>query len=332
MKKTLLLLTVFFTINASVLADGLTATLQQGDQMKAFYGVDAFKQAYEAANDGAVITLSSGEHNDVSTIEKSVTIIGAYAFDVKSPETTILASTTINANNVKIEGIYFSGTVTLGAVSDCQIKRCWVEAELTSMANHTNTLVDQCVIKKDKAIAKGHNYCIKNSTIYWFTGMNSSSNMAYITNCVVWNWVTNDAASDQQPCGIYKNNILGIFIYSGNFYTPTNPSEFYYNVFLQIANSSSSKGVNENSECLKEGNYTNWLFEKYYSGGIYDYPAQDMKDGLIPLGQDGTPVGIMGGTGFSAYPSIPRIISREIDSNTDDTGKLNVKITVQAQQ
>ena len=217
----------------------------------------------------------------------------------------------------------------LGEISDCQIKRCWVQKELTSTANHTNTIVDQCVIKADKAIAKGYNYCIKNSTIQWFTGMNTSSNMAYITNCVVWLWVNTADTTDQQPYGIYKNNILHLYKNNSSSYTPTNPSEFYYNVFLKSG--SSDYGVNTNSTCLKDGNYTNWPWYNYYSGS-YKYPAPDMKDGLTPLGQDGTVVGIKGGTGFSEYPSIPCIISKEIDSNTDDKGKLNVKITVQAQQ
>lgn len=35
-------------MSASVFADGLTSTLQQGDKMTPFYGDDAFKQAYEA--------------------------------------------------------------------------------------------------------------------------------------------------------------------------------------------------------------------------------------------------------------------------------------------
>lgn len=74
MKKILFLFVALVSMSASMHADGLTATLQQGDKMTAFYGVDAFKQAYEAANDGAVITLSSGKFNDVATIEKSITI------------------------------------------------------------------------------------------------------------------------------------------------------------------------------------------------------------------------------------------------------------------
>lgn len=340
MKKILFLFVALVSMSASMYADGLTATLQQGDKMTAFYGVNAFKDAYEAASDGAVITLSSGKFNDVATIEKSITIYGTYAFDAASAETTLLGSMTIGANNVKVEGIYFSGILTLGEISDCQIKRCWVQKELTSTATHTNTVVDQCVIIADKAVAKGNNYCIKNSTISEFTGMNMPSNMAYITNCVVWVW-------SGAPYAIYKNNIL-----MSEFSTVEclSPKEFYYNIILSgyTRNTTHTTKIIFRDGCVNQGNIDNLNWRDYYNENhiFYDangnpvsssnakgsLPADDMKEGKTPLGQDGTVVGIKGGTGFSEYPSIPRIISKEIDSNTDDKGKLNVKITVQAQQ
>jgi hypothetical protein len=46
-------------------------------------------------------------------------------------------------------------------------------------------------------------------------------------------------------------------------------------------------------------------------------------------GDDGKPVGLYGGTGFSPHPNIPRIVDSQIDSNTDEAGKLNVKIKVE---
>ena len=80
MKKIIVLYVLLF-VSSIMLADNLTATLQQGDEMKAFYGADAFKQAYEAAeSSGAIITLSAGSFNEVESIEKSMTIIGYNAF------------------------------------------------------------------------------------------------------------------------------------------------------------------------------------------------------------------------------------------------------------
>ena len=101
MKKTILLLVAIALTSAKMMAEGLTATLQQGETMTAFYGVNAFVDAYNAAEDGAVITLSEGKFNDVSSIEKSITVIGNMAFDVEGYEKTYLANdrdVTINAD------------------------------------------------------------------------------------------------------------------------------------------------------------------------------------------------------------------------------------------
>lgn len=212
-------------MSTNIIADGLTATLQQGDVMTPFYGVNAFQEAYNAAQDGAVITLSSGKFNDVATISKEITVIGAYAFATDNSERTLLGTTVIAANNVKFEGIYFSNKVTLGissskTIANCTLKRCWIES-LYSYYIHENTLIDQCVVKTEQAMPKSKNYCIKNSTIGYFLALNSNTNIAYITNCVVWEFVSYTYSTSSKkyiedphhnrPYAIYKNNYLGIY-------------------------------------------------------------------------------------------------------------------------
>lgn len=363
MKRIVLLVVSLVLVSANVFADGLTATLQQGEQMTPFYGVDAFKQAYAAADSGAVITLSAGTFNNVDTIAKSIKVIGNYAFDVSSQETTILASAIIAANKVTIDGIYFSGSVTLGNIEDCKIVHSWIENTLaysSTSAWHTNTIVDQCVIKKETAIKQGRNYTIKNSTINKFGAYNTSANIAYITNCVIYGFVYDHtdpnknaagiAIAPSIPVAIYKNNVLGIDVtcyyystsssssssksyYYYNVYF-SSPSEFYYNIYAMtyyILGSSSyyhtydGSNVYYKSGCQNAGN-TKKARSSIVSGT--QYPAVLTNPGY---GQDGTLRGPQGGTGFSFYPSIPRITSKTIDSNTDADGKLNVKITVKAQ-
>ena len=329
MKKTLFLAVTFLAMSANMLADGLTATLQQGDKMTPFYGIDAFKKAYEAADSGAVITLSSGQFNTVDSVAKSMTIIGAYAFKVSDPTTTILSNLNVRANNVKVEGIYFSGSVSLGAITNCHIKRCWIQLKLSSSAAHTNTLIDQCVVKNDYAVSKGINYCIKNSTIDYFGAMNTTSNIAYITNCVVWNWYS---SSSNQPYAIYKNNVLACWESGSRSIEASAYSEFYNNLFINRYNSTYIFTVTFPSGCINSGNINDKNYSAYYTTSDKSYPAPQMKAGATALGQDGTPIGIYGGTGFSEYPSIPRITSKTIDSSTDAGGKLNVKIAVKVEQ
>lgn len=361
MKRIVLWIVSLVLMSANVFADGLTATLQQGEKMTPFYGVNAFKQAYAAADSGAIITLSAGTFNKVDTIAKSIKVIGNYAFNVLSPETTILASTIIAANKVTIDGIYFSGNVTLGNIEDCKIAHSWIEntlAYLSTLAWHTNTVVDQCVIKNETAIKQGKNYTIKNSTINKFGAYNTSTNIAYITNCVVYDFVYNHTDTSSAgsrytpsiPIAIYKNNILGIDVtcyyekwtsgsktyyyeYYYNVYF-SSPSEFYYNTYamtyFKFYTGSSyynydGSNVYYNSGCQNAGN-TKTTRSSVISGT--QYPAVLNNPGN---GQDGTLRGPQGGTGFSVYPNIPRITSKTIDSNTDADGKLNVKITVKAQ-
>ena len=112
------------------------------------------------------------------------------------------------------------------------------------------------------------------------------------------------------------------------------PSEFYNNYFYRITSYSS--------------NYTNYPYKEYFlngclnngntnSGGKSAYVSNHYTGNYIinsfnKTGDDGTPIGITGGSGFSPYPSIPRITSKQIDSKTDSEGKLNVKITVSTEE
>ena len=339
MKKSILLFVALFSMSANVFADGLTATLQQGDVMTPFYGVDAYKQAYEAATDGAVITLSSGQFNTVSNLAKSVTVVGVCAFYGRMERTILNAGFTISANNVKLEGIFCDYTISLGTVTNCHVRRCYVNT-LTSSSTHTNTLIDQCVVYYDGAIKNGKNYTIQNSTIDYFIETNSNSNIANISNCYIHDWYRRGVSAIKQPIAIYRNNVLGLnnsskfsgsnYVYSSNITIPlSSPSEFYYNYFYRYNSYSSSYEAycttpSYATGCVNIGNSNSIASSPYKSS--FSYPNKEASFGN---GQDGTPRGIMRGNGFSEYPDIPRIVDKQIDANTNAEGKINVKITVE---
>lgn len=317
MMKKIITFLLLVIICSNSFADGLTATLKHGDDIKAYYGVDALKNAYSAAVDNDVVTLSPGLFNAPETIGKSIALIGSGAFN--SP-CTYLTTTQITANNVNIQGVYFSDQLTLGAISSCYIKCCNINYLYGSTAgNHINTVVDECVIHNAYCTSKSVNLAFKNCTIDRFDS-NSSSNIIYVTNCMIYYAYT--SSDDSMPYGIYKNNII---VWGGNrFYyiAIPSPSEFYFNCFINTCRSS-------NSITLSGTNNGNSYQYKTYSDFVFSYPAQPLKYGN---GQDGTPLGIYGGSGFSPYPSIPRIVSKTIDPNTDKDGKINVSITVKAEK
>lgn len=348
MKKTILLVVAILLCSMKMMAEGLTATLQQGETMTAFYGVNAFVDAYNAAEDGAVITLSEGKFTDVSSIEKSITVIGNMAFDVEGYEKTFLSGTTVNADNVTFEGIYFTGNVALGNINNCHIKRCRIGNALLYVANttHTNTLIDQCVINREEAMPASRNYCLKNSTIHYFNNTSSDGHIAYITNCYICYYCLYTYRASyyggsynpySNPYAVYKNNVLGIDSQSTGSasFTLNGPSEFYNNYFYRTT---TVEGFEQyiisytfNTGCVNQGNQYSGDKSVYISSSD-NFNGKYKIDSFGMLGDDGTPVGITGGSGFSPYPSIPRVTSKQIDSRTDSQGKLNVKITVSTEE
>lgn len=313
----------------------LTATLQHGESLQAFYGEDAFKQAYQAAPDsGAIITLSVGKFNKVDTIAKSITVIGSGAFG-EDKTTFIYSGSSINilANNVTLESIYFnySDACYIDGVSNTLLKRCYI-SQLYSSSTHTNTLIDQCAVYNEYAIKNGINYRIQNSTIRCFRSMNTPNNMAMITNCVIWEFFcyytySNSSYQGERPYAIYRNNVLGNSSDVG--WDVLYPSEFYNNLFIYTDKISYSQTYTTwFDDCINSGNITKKNWSEYYTDStVGKYPAEPMSKTV--LGRDGTPIGIYGGSGFSPLPSIPRIISSTIDSYTDPQGNLNLRISAE---
>ena len=88
--------------------DEISAVLQHGEEVSVYKGSTGLQQAYAAASDGDVITLSKGTFYAVN-IEKSLTIYGA-GFEVgeetKTDITTINATLNVGKADDVIEGFH----------------------------------------------------------------------------------------------------------------------------------------------------------------------------------------------------------------------------------
>ena len=128
---------------------------------------------------------------------------------------------------------------------------------------------------------------------------------------------------------------MDTYNYSTSEWYLYSPSEFYNNYFYRITSYSYYTNCTYKESfsngCLNNGN-TNSGNKSVYISESEDFNGKYKIDSFGMLGDDGTPVGITGGSGFSPYPSIPRITSKQIDSKTDSEGKLNVKITVSTEE
>ena len=325
MKKIVFTLFVLIAMSQNVFAQGMTATLQSGENLSVFYGVDAFKEAYAEAKDGDQITLSAGSFNAPDgNITKSVRITGIGAFEESA--NTIFASLTVAGKDIRIEGVRFTNTLYVSGSNDLIVTRCWVE-KLTASSNYTNALFDESVFMEITGMQNAIDFTFKNSTIqYFLSDVNTETHVGRILNCVIYKWYYQYSPKLIQPHAVYKNCLLGTdaSILGGRTMTCVAPSEYYNNV--GFSTSKENTVFKFETGCVNTGNQIMTYAELFNS--TKSYPAKPQN---APTGEDGTVVGPYGGTGFSQYPAIPRIISKTIDGNTNDEGKINVKIEVKAE-
>lgn len=332
MKKIIFSLLMLVISVSHAFADGLSAMLQQGDSIQLFYGITALTQACNAADTiGAVITLSPGNFGSLTIEKKNLKVIGNYGL-THTLEMSYLANLTIAADNVIIDGLYVNETITLGNIHDCQVLRSRMNI-ITGSGTHVNTVVDQCnVVGEVRAQDTGHNFTIKNSTINKFNGVGLEDYPSYVLNCVVYGFSYEHHSSydgivgcywdTNAPIAIYKNNIIKIRPrYNGDYIFFSSPREYLQNM---IVFGNSSYTFRFHSGCFNEEN-TVIMTDSILTAD--QYPSYPINPGL---GMDGTVRGPQGGTGFVEYPNIPRITGRTIDSQVDEEGKLNVKISVKA--
>lgn len=333
LKKLVLLFLTLTTSLIGIQAAQLTATLQSGETLTPFYGVNAFKEAIAAAADGDIITLSAGVFNGAD-IDKSVTVIGKYAFsEDTSLMTELSGELIILADNVRLEGIRnTSGGVYLKGCDNAQLIRCYF-SDLKNSENgdkkyHKNTLVEDCVVEYCHAMEKSQNMVIRNSSIRYFINKNESNYPALIEKCTIPLFARSDfsnAIQPIQPYAVYRNCILGV--YNRNTATAYNlnlssPSEFHDNIlWLQWGSANYKPTVSFNS-CQKSNNV---LHVVGYSTNLSDVLHYDLRrTGTTNNGIHYGPVDA------KDYPAVPEITNAEIDTETDTDGNLSVKISVTA--
>ena len=324
--KKLLTLIVLMVITIGVKSQTLTATLQQGDVITPFYGENAFIEAYDAAEDGAVITLSVGyfKFKYGSNIEKSLSIIGSGAFG--SDETiTYVDILCVRANNVRIEGVYFKNKIEMAdkdnvMSENTRVRHCYIK-ELRGN-KHSNSIIDQCVIEGNYVSwGEYKNFCVKNCIIKYHDGGTGAgtfiNNIIYKANYP--DYVKND---------MFRNCVIGI---ENDNHELQSPGQYYNNVFFRYDDNLEKRDyvmtITYGNGCVHENNMVTTYTNLFGSGelNLMAFPNTEAK------GDDNTKVGPEGGSGFKLYPSIPRIISKSIDRQTDAEGKINVSIQVAAE-
>lgn len=226
MKKAFLSLVAFVFATVCFAQGSLLATLSHNGQISAYYGASALKTALEAAADGDVITLSSGQFN-AADITKAVTLRGAgmsvSTDSLQTHESTIIQGDyAINLadtlqGRINMEGIYMNGIVTYkGTVKNAQFLKCRFSGLGYSNGKLTNTTFIHCRFADYCHIADNSN--------------------AYFINCVV-----NRLKQLYSSSNLEMDNCFVHFQYDGSGYMPGDCNNTYFkNCILSYQNSSTS--------------------------------------------------------------------------------------------
>ncbi len=331
-----LVVTLMGTLGLFAQSD-LVATLSHGANITEYYGADALSEAYAAAEQGDVITLSSGTFTAV-TIEKAITVRGAGMFPngVNSPTyligsfNVILSDTDIKT--LTLEGINCKNNVFFGSpdgnVPSAMITKCYFkevgsrnvslhfihcifqgDSSVTSygiaafclggdVVQNTFVRCDECVVMKAYTGDNGDNVTVCKFDFHNCIVWSSRLHDSSLQNCIIVGDYRFDTSNCVRNCVFFTNN--------SNFVGKNN------NIY-----------VNENESSFSKNGLPSSYITEQTSFELTDEAAATY------LGNDGTQVGIYGGAmPFNPTPSTSQLKKFNVNSTTDD-GKLKVSIDVE---
>ena len=324
--------------------DVMTATLQHGDDVTVFTTQTAFANAYAAAVDGDVITLSPGTFN-ATNLTKSVNIYGSGFEENETDGTgisTINGSITIGVTNetlsdIHIEGVKINGNLTNNASSplqDIYFKKCYINnntiinSEITNvtfcdcytgsiygvsniMANNllvTNCYVNGCVKTFQSGSTVLIDHCIITGYIAAYENGNLPNDLVYSAftwkNCVFTFWGSTSYWSNWQ----YNRVGLGATVYNCIYRNSMGNISFTAYDLIE---------VERNTQIFGDANNDTYTPTRTFT----------LINPTVWLGTDGTQIGVRGGLyPWSRVPATPVVKSLQLD--VDGT---NLNVTFDAE-
>ena len=351
MKKAFLSLVAFVFATVCFAQGSLLATLSHNGQISAYYGASALKTALEAAADGDVITLSSGQFNAID-ISKAVTLRGAgmsvSTDSLQTHESTIIQGDyAINLadtlqGRIIMEGIYMNGTVTYkGTVKNAQFLKCRFNGLSYNSGKLTNTTFIHCRFADFCHIAANSNAYFINCVVNRLRQNETTSNLE-MDNCFVKFecYSTSDAHMPYLCRNTYFKNCVLAYNTSSSFGSylslPSTCTAYncvgigkYNNIFANIQ-SKNTTNTWVGDACASVFK----TYQDYNSNSILsDSETFELTDEAKTkyLGIDGTQVGLYGGSlVYNEHPTTPQITKCNVAAKSTADGKLSVDIEVKA--
>ena len=320
------------------------ATVQHGEGMRAFYGVEALKDAVAAASTGDIISLSAGQFN-APTINKAVTIQGAGYVISSGNYTAIVGETTVEvpdgSTGLVVEGLHFIGKFTVAGDSLCSFafRKCRMGSLLFSAKIVEGELGQSKV--QYLTYAETNRFYVHHVVMHEIKATNVNQVAVDIDHCVVTGCLLNSVtagvrnsllkdAIGTSSCAFY-NNVL-----SQNMWSIYSSSNYYCGgIKSTYVSGNTIWNIYDYGYDTVNGSYKALFVNTAHANTwneAYDYKLT-IEAAAQYIGDDGTQVGLYGGAvPFSAVLSTPQIVEKTIATQTDENGMLSVKIKVEAQK
>lgn len=304
--------------------DQISAILQKGDATTVYYGQDALKSACAAAEDGSVITLSSGVFNEPGTVQKSISVYGiGWETDADGVIPTTINRLTFQTgndetslSNIVLEGVYVK-TIDVKQTDGMIIRKSRFDSFNVNGNNAKNITVTQCY---------GGNVGCGNVDVYGLT----------FTNCYLTGRVTNVKVGSLvlfDHCIMTYSNSYNWNDYSHSRATYTNSIITHRGGSTDIITAGATAkycifvvdGLNAN--VLSENNKFSVDINNIFSDGGtgVDYTAErtfTLTDQETYKGNDNNPIGIYD---WVKIPAIPYV--KNLNATVDGT---ELKVNYQA--
>lgn len=315
MKKLFFMLTLLAVTALPTLAQSsLVATLVHDGNISTYYSANALKDAYNAAVDGDIITLSAGTFS-ATNITKRITIRGAGSELDKNP-TILLGQISISNGDGNLEQ---------------QFLMEGIRAENLRCSHLTNATFLKCEFATENSVIGG-NYSISLTNVNFIQCIISNINsdgpdIITLSNSVIDNFTSNDfnAVIEINNCVLNKVNYLQSATCTNSFIKPYNDTYNYYpNSRLINCVVPLKVGINcENINCKT----VSYDIEPFDDG--YHLKSEYASEWL---GNDGKEIGIYGGSlPYDPTTTNPQISKFNVSSKTTADGKLSVDIEVKAE-
>ena len=340
MKKTFLsFLILGIVCLIKVSAQNPVTTLQHNGTTQVYYGQSSFSDALGAAVNGDTLVLSAGFFTAPISISKGVKVYGSGHFPDSAnvpKRTTIMSGLNINAgaDSLRLEGLFINGDINYAvnnSINYVSIIRCRLgnviayEASVSASKNYCS--FEECFIEHYITFSNyGNNILIKHCIIN--SGLINISNALIEGNIILGNNHPNYFLINYVYNSFIKNNIFSsqmtFYGNSGN-YISNNTFHYNSNNYDFTGNTSINNyfGVPQSSIFVNQ------------TGNTIDYTHNyHLQNPSQYLGTDGTQVGIYGGTTpfkEKGAASNPQITNRNIATQTDVNGNLQINVSVKAQ-